>query len=168
MLTHAPSPEEITGWKRVYNEYKTRLKPNRKTGAELFSYLQSCYPLRTLVDLRADQVVIQNILQNEVFSCEMPEGILPTPVCCIVEPAGSGESLYREQDVCFKGIDIFVGIDLVTGYFLVEGSSLLWDKLCAFRGLSETDLSNFYSVAEYVYCLSRFGLLEQTLAESTV
>jgi len=164
MLMHAPSPEEIAGWKQVFQAYHDRIRPNRKTGAQLYGCLQSRYPIRVLNDRRADQVVIQNVLQNEVLARELPNGILPNPVCCIVEHAGKGETLYQEQDACFKSIEIFVGIDLVTGYFLVEGSSLLWDELFAFRGLSETDLSNFYSVAEYIACLNRFGLLEQTLS----
>lgn len=165
MLTHAPSPADIAGWKRIYREYGTRLKPNRKTGAELYEYLQSRYALRALSDHHADQVVIQNVLQNEALARELPNGILPDPVCCIVANAGNGEALCQEQDACFKNMQIFVGIDLVSGHFLVEGSSLLWDDLYAFRGLNETDLSNFYCVAEYIFCLKRFGLLAEALAE---
>ena len=47
----------------------------------------------------------------------------------------------------------------------MEGSSLLWDELYAYRGLNEPELENYYSVAEYVSCLNRFGLLEETLAK---
>lgn len=165
MLTHEPSKEEIATWQQVFRTYHARLKPNRNTGADLFAYLQDHYPLRVLKDPKADQVVIQNILLNQTLADELPPGAAPSPVCCIVERGGAGEALYREQDACFQSIDIFVGIDLVSGYFLVEGSSRLWDELYAFRGLNANDLENFYSVAEYVACLQRFGLLEQVLEQ---
>lgn len=161
MLTHEPTMEEIAGWKQMFAAYRPRLKPNRKSGEELLTYLRSRYPLRMLADAKADQVVIQNILLNESLARELPPGGAPSPVCCIVEPVGAGEALYQEQDACFAGIEIFVGIDLVTGYFVVEGSSRLWDELYAFRGLNENDLENYYSVAQYIACLKRFDLLDQ-------
>ena len=161
MLTHEPTIEEIAGWKQVFTAYKPRLKPNRKSGEEVLTYLRSRYPLRDLADADADQVVIQNILLNESLARELPPGGASQPVCCLIERVGAGDALYREQDACFAGIEIFVGIDLVTGYFVVEGSSLLWDELYAFRGLNERDLSNCYSVAEYIACLERFDLLDQ-------
>lgn len=165
MLTHEPSAEEIAAWTSVFDAYHARLKPNRKTGAELQAYLLAHYPLRPLTDAQAERVVCENILQNEPFARELPPGAAPNPVCFLVERAGSGESLYREQDACFRGIDIFVGLDLVTGFFCVEGSSRLWDELFAFRGLNEADRNNRYCVAEYVSCLERFGLLEQVLRD---
>lgn len=161
MLMHEPSAEDIANWKQVFAAYRPRLKPNRKSGEELLTYLRSHYSLRALQDADADQVVIQNILLNEPLARELPPGAAPKPFCCIVEPVGAGEALYREQDACFAGIEIFVGIDLTTGYFVVEGSSRLWDELYAFRGLNETDLENYYSVAQYIACLRRFDLLDQ-------
>lgn len=55
------------------------------------------------------------------------------------------------------------GIDLTTGYFCVEGSSRLWDELYVFRGLDETDIQNFYCVAEYISNLKKFDQLESVL-----
>jgi len=161
MLTHEPTIQDIATWKQVFAQYRPRLKPNRKSGETLLAYLRSRYSLRMLHDSRADQVVVQNILLNESLASELPSDAAPKPVCCIVESVGAGEALYQEQDACFQGIEIFVGIDLVTGYFVVEGSSRLWDELYAFRGLNETDLANYYSVAEYIACLERFDLLDQ-------
>ena len=40
---------------------------------------------------------------------------------------------------------------------------MLWDELYAFQGLDETDIQNFYCVAEYVSCLKRFGLLDKII-----
>lgn len=165
MQTTLATEEEIASWKRVYQEYKPRLKPNRISGAMLYDYLDSRYPLRPLDDQRAHQMVTDNILKNECFTWQLPAGTLPEPVCCVIEPVGSGEKLYRAQDAVFAGCEIIVGIDLISGYFLVEGSSALWDELYAHRGLNESDLDNFYCVAEYISCLSKFGLLEETLSK---
>ena len=165
MQTTQATQDEIAAWKRIYAEYKPKLQPNRITGAALYAYLESRYPLRPLDDARANQIVVSNILENSCFARDLPPDALPEPVCCIIERNGAGTKLYESQDAVFSGIDIFVGIDLASGYFTVEGSSLLWDELYAHRGLNEADLENFYSVAEYVSCLTRFGLLEETLAK---
>ena len=163
MLTHPPTQSDLGDWKRVYAQYRGSLHPNRISGAELYAYLGEHYPLIPLDDPRMDQIVACNILENEVFSRELPQGAEPDPVCCAVAPSGAGEALYSGQDEIFSGCPILVGIDLVSGYFLVEGSSLLWDELYARRGLNENDLANEYVVAEYIACLQRFGLLEETL-----
>lgn len=163
MQNHAAGREEIDSWKRTFAEYRDRLVPNRKSGEELFAYLESRYRLTPPEGGRAEQTVVLNILENECFARELPSGAAPDPVCRIVEPDGAGDALYRAQDELYSGCKILVGIDLVSGYFSVEGSGLLWDELCAYRGLNENDLKNYYSVAEYIACLRRFGLLEQTL-----
>lgn len=161
-LTQATG-DDLARWKRVFAEYRPRLKPNRISGAALYAYLDSRYPLEPMEDTRVGQMVIDNILMNDCFACELPFGRLPEPVYCVIEPVGAGAALYRAQDAVFSGCDIIVGIDLVSGYFLVEGSSALWDELYAHRGLNETDLENPYCVAEYIDCLSRFGMLEEAL-----
>ena len=162
MLTHLATTEDIAQWRLTAERYREQLSPNRIPGSELYAYLQSRYPLLPLDDARANQVVISNILENKVFAADLPEGVSPEPVCCLIERSGAGETLYQAQEAVFSGCDIFVGIDLVSGYFCVEGSGLLWDELFAHRGLSENDLKNDYMVAEYIACLSRFGLLEST------
>lgn len=164
MQTTPVTKEDIASWEKIYAEFRPKLKPNRISGRDLYSYLVSRFPILPLDDPRAKQVVSQNILQNECFSRELPQGQAPEPVCCVVQRTGDGEILYRAQDAVFSGCDIFVGIDLASGYFLVEGSSLLWDELYAHRGLDEIDLENKYAVAEYIGCLNRFNMLKETLA----
>lgn len=165
MLNHAATEEDVSSWKRTYAEYRDRLKPNRKSGAELYDYLSSRYRLLPVDDARADRTVVSNILENEAFARDLPKGAKPCPVCSFVEPVGAAETLYRNRDALYYGCEILVGIDLSSGYFLVEGSDLLWDELYCYRGLNENDLNNFYSVAEYVACLNRFGLLKQALKD---
>lgn len=163
MLTQPATPELMESWKRTFAQYKGRFLPNRKPGAELKEYLCSKYPLREETSVTARRVVTENILANKPLADELPRGRQPEPYCAVVLCEGAGAALYAAQDELFTGIDIFVGIDLVSGYFLVEGSSLLWDELFAYRGLSKTDLENYYLVAEYVSCLERFHLLDSVL-----
>ena len=164
MQTTPPTRQDLTRWKQVYAEYRPQLVPNRISGAALYAYLESHYPLLMQEDPRARSLVTQNIFANESLARQLPEGRSPEPVCVVIEPVGAGLALYRAQDAVFEGCEILVGIDLVSGYFLVEGSSLLWDELYAHRGLNEGDLDNVYSVAEYIACLTRFDMLVAVLS----
>lgn len=163
MLMQAATPEMVERWKAVHREYGHRLCPNRKTGAEVAAYLAGKYPLTEQQDNSAIKVVARNVLDNRCLAEKLPPGASPSPVAYIVRNEGSAGMLYDNQDECFKGMEILAGIDLASGYYTVEGSSLLWDELCAYQGLDEQDLKNCYCVAEYVDCLRRFGLLEKTL-----
>lgn len=163
MLMQEPTPEMVENWKKVWREYKDRLRPNRKSGTELVEYLKKHYPVRELKDEKAIRMVTLNVLDNEPFAEKLPEGAAPLPVCFIVRNDGEGKRLYEAQDEVFKNIEILVGIDLASGCFFVEGSSLLWDELFAFQGLDERDINNYYLVAEYISCLEKFGVLESTI-----
>ncbi len=163
MQTKQPTAEDIAHWKKLFAEYGPRLKPNRIGGAQLYDYLRAHYGVLPMQEARLKKIISDNITKNECFNRELPSGVSPDPVCCKIARDDAAASLYAAQDAVYSGCDIIVGIDLVSGYFLVEGSSLLWDELYAQRGLNETDLSNYYSVAEYISCLQRFGLLDQVL-----
>ena len=103
------------------------------------------------------------MLDNAPFAEKLPKGMKPSAVTFFVENTGIGRILYEKKDEVFTEEKIFVGVDIVSGYFCVEGSSMLWDELYAFQGLDETDLQNFYCVAEYISCLKRFGMLEDII-----
>ena len=73
----------------------------------------------------------------------------------------SADASFSDSDLILNiGGDSYtcaVGIDTVTGFFTVEGSTLLWDELCAARGLDEKDVQNAVSVAQYVAARERLG-----------
>ncbi len=161
MLMQEATPEMVERWRKTWKEYKDRLSPNRKTGKEVLEYLKSRYPLKESDDPKAKQVVIDNVLYNEPYAEKLKAE--PSAVAFIVENEGSGRHLYENQDEVFRGIRIFAGVELESGYFHVEGSSILWDELYAFRGLDETVIQNPYCVAEYISCLEKAGLLDNTL-----
>ncbi|MDD2969570.1 MAG: hypothetical protein PHT89_04355 [Lachnospiraceae bacterium] len=163
MLIQEVTPQMITEWKEIWNQYKDKLSPNRKSGQEVLDYLAMKYPLKELLDDRAMQVVIDNVIHNKVYAEKLPSGIIPFVRAFIIENTGIAKELYDNQDEIFKKVSIFVGIDLMSGFVHVEGSSLLWDELYAFQGLDEKDIQNYYSVAAYISCLKRFGLLNGTI-----
>jgi len=161
MLMSKVTPEMLQEWKQVYKEYKDRLLPNRKSGQEIVNYLSSKYSLTETHDDKATEAVALNVLANKPFSEKLPTGIKPSPVTFYIENEGNGKILFENQDELFKGNSIFVGVDLSSGVYFAEGSSMLWDELCAFQGLDKNDIENYYCVAMYISCLKRFGLLEQ-------
>lgn len=163
MLMQEATPEMREVWRVTWNEYKDRLLPNRKSGAEIVAYLSDNYLLTEIYDDEALQVVTENILNNEPLAEKVPVGNTTSPVAFFVKNSGKGTTLYENQDELFKDIKIFVGVDLTSGFFCVEGSSMLWDELCAFQGLDEKDIQNPYCVAEYISCLKRFGLLNKII-----
>ena len=159
MLTQEPTAEIVREWQKIHREYAGTLRPNRRSGPEVVEYLLSRYPAVEETDPKLRQVVIDNVLNNEHDAMKLPEGAVPKAAVYSIPDTGTGKPLYAQQDAVFQGIPILVGVELVTGFFLVEGSSLLWDELLAFRGLDTDDLTNFYLTAEYVGCLQRFGKL---------
>ncbi len=163
MLMQEATPEMLEAWKATWNEYKDILLPNRKEGADIVAYLSNNYSVIETYDKEALQMVTENILNNKPLAEKIPVGKTPSPVAFFVKNSGKGKTLYENQDEVFKGIKIFAGVDLISGFFCVEGSSMLWDELCAFRGLDEKDLQNPYCVAEYISCLKRFGLLNKII-----
>jgi hypothetical protein len=165
MLTRKATPEMIRVWKDTSATYRPLLYPNRKTGFEILAYLTGKYPVRELPGESLGEVISDNVLLNECFARKIPDGKIPEAAGFLIENTGTGKTLYENQDDFFRGSPIIAGVEVHSAYFMVEGSSLLWDELFAFRGLDEEDLENYYLVAEYVACLKRFGLLDHVLAQ---
>ncbi len=163
MLLEEATPEMVQSWKITYDTFHSRLKPNKKTGDEIVSYLTRKYPATSLTDTRITQVVTDNVLLNECHAKKIPAGENPVVQTYLIENTGMGTSLYHNQDDIFQGLDIIVGFEIESAFFMVEGSSQLWNELFAFRGLDADDLSNTYLVAEYIACLKEFDMLESVL-----
>lgn len=166
MLMQEPVPELVKKWKAIYVEYKTKLYPNKKTALEIIEYLKQKYPITEKTEQELKQVVVNNVLLNECYSKKLPNSKTPVAKVFYIENMGLGKHLYEKQDDVFKGNNIIVGVELNSAFFMVEGSSMLWDELFAFRGLDEDDLNNFYLVAEYITCLQKFDMLETVLARA--
>ncbi|WP_324359744.1 hypothetical protein [Acetivibrio sp.] len=171
MITEKPTIDMLEEWKSIWMQYKDMLKPNRKSGKELIEYLQNKYILTEINEKRALDAIIYNVTMNKVHAEKLPAGKTPIPRAFYLERAGNGEIFYRDEnkdpDDVWNGsiTKIFTGIDEVTGFFMVEGSTMLWDEMCAFQGLDEKDLQNFVCVAQYINALKRFDLLKNILPE---
>jgi hypothetical protein len=157
MLRRPATPALLQQWQAIWQENRPLLQPNRKSGAQVLTWLEKNYPLTPLLDDNARQVVADNVLLNEPHRQKLPPGVLPQPLTFTVDNRGAGAALYAAQLPDEAGQRIFVGLDLVSGYYTVEGSCRLWDEMFAFRGLDQADLENCYLVAEYIGCRERCG-----------
>lgn len=163
LITQAPDRKTLEKWKALWEKQKDVLKPNRKSGKEILSYLESNYPLTEIFDDDALDVVSENVLMNE-FSAEKLCGKQPVPKAFYLENSGKGKKFYlpeNQDPLSLWGEEItriFVGIDITSGFFTVEGSTLLWDELCAFRGVDEADLQNYAVTAMYIEAKERLKM----------
>lgn len=164
MLMQEATPEMVKIWKAIYAEYKVQLYPNKKPALDIIGYLKHKYPLIEVTDKGWEQDVLDSVLLNEYDVKKLPDGKIPVAIVYSIINTGNGKILYEKQDDIFKGINIIVGVEIETATFTVEGSSILWDELFAFRGLDEDDLNNFYLVAEYITCLKKFDMFDSVLS----
>lgn len=140
--------QQIEEWKKIFEKYKTLLVPNRKTGQEIVDYIIAKYNVDKFEDDEANKVVYYNVMENELLKSKLKGDEKPIPV-----------TFYLKSE----NKEVFLGVDLVSGFYCVEDDEDLWDEICAFQGLDEDDLSNYYRVAEYINCLNKFGILEDVL-----
>lgn len=146
MLTCEPTPEMLAEWKRIYNEYCGKLKPNRKSGVEINDYFCRKYRFDKFDSQSFFDVVKFNITENEPNREKLQEGAAPVIAA------------YKSDD-----LSILVGIDLVTGFFHIEGENTnkvteIYDDLFLYRGLDEKDIKNYFLVAQYIKCLDNKNL----------
>ena len=161
MITKEPTHADLEALKQIWTQYKDQLQPNRKSGMELLHYLQKKFVLTERFDEHAIRAISDNVTMNSHSAEKIPaEGKL-IPRAFFLENAGAGTYLYQPENQDAPDLwdgkvsRIFVGVELTTGEFMVEGSTLLWDELYAFRGLDEQDLQNYVCVALYINCCNR-------------
>ena len=147
MLMQEPTEEMIRKWKDIYNIYKNKLVPNKKSGLEIIEYLKSKYSIIEIENQELEKVVYDNIVLNE-YSKSKLNGKDPTIRLFEV----NDKELYLKQDAVFKGTKIIIGIESNTSYIFIEGSSVLYDELIAFSGLDKKDIQNYFLVAQYIRC----------------
>lgn len=153
MLTRKATSKDIKQWNRIWNEYKDKLKPNRKSGNEIIEYLMKKYCLEVINDEKLSEVVKSNIMNNKCHLEKLPSGTTPDIKTFYIINTDESKSLYINRPDIYKDMRIFIGIDQVTGFFHIEGSETLWDELYCFRGLDEKDIQNPFLVAEYIKCM---------------
>ena len=170
MIMSEPTPQMIDEWKTTFEQYKDKLRPNKKAAHQILEYLKREYSLIDCTDdmttdgtAKMSEIVTGNITMNECYADKIPVGATLNPQVFIIENTGKGKALYDRQEEIFKGNRIIVGIEFETAYYMVEGSSYLHDELRAFQGLDSQDLTNSFLVWEYIDCLKKFNLLDSAL-----
>lgn len=128
--------ELVKEWKRIFETYRSSMRPNRKTGSEVDSYFRGKYPYSIYKNEKFKKAVAFNIVKNEHSRNKLPEETKPDI-----------------KGYCIN--DVFVGIDVVSGEFHVESNDIskaipIYDDLFIYRGLDEEDLDNYFLVAEYI------------------
>lgn len=156
MICEPVSEKKLAEWRETYEQFKGRLKPNKKASKEVVNYLKNKYNVEQLFDEKHLMLVYESVVNNAFFRKKLLPGQVPTPVFFLVKNDNASKFLYENQENFWDNCAILVGIDLVTGYLYVEGSCLLYDELYAFQGLDELDLENFVRVADYVECIKKF------------
>lgn len=132
-------------------------------------YLQSNYSLTEVTDEEALAVISENVSMNRYFAEKLADGQMPLLKAFYLENIGNGHKFYLYENKDHPDLwggeitKIFIGVDLSSGFYMVEGSTMLWDELCAFQGVDEKDLENFVVVAGYINALKRFGKLDSAI-----
>lgn len=143
MLISEPTPDMINCWKRIYDDNRERLKPNRKSGVQIDDYFRKKYMPDSFDSDEYRDIVKENIMLNTFSKDKLPVGKTPDIRCYKID----------------KG-SVIVGIDLVTGFIHVECRDIskmeeIYDDLFVYRGLDEDDLTNYFLVAQYIQCLEK-------------
>lgn len=157
MLMQEPTENMINEWKEIFNQYKNKIKPNKKEGLDIIKYLENHYSIMEIHDNELENIVEGNIKGNE-FNLNKLKGEEPIIRVFELNNIEKNKELYDKQDKIFKGTKIIVGIELKTSFIFVEGSSYLYDELMAFTGLDDKDITNYFLVAEYIKCKEKFNI----------
>lgn len=141
MLTTEVTQAMIEEWKRIFDIHHSLMTPNRKTGMEVDGYFRNKYSYQILDSPEFKKVVEFNIMENEHSRSKLPKGMKPDINTYCVE-------------------NVLVGIDISSGEFCVECEDIkkavpIYDDLFVYRGLDDSDLKNYFLVAEYVKLTQR-------------
>ena len=145
MLTEEPTEEMVREWRRIHSECRGKLKPDRKTGAQVNAYFTDRYSPEHYSSPEFVAVVKDNIMLNEHNREKLSSGAHPE---ILTYTLGNGS--------------VLVGIDLTTGFIHVESEDIqrsaeIYDELFLFRGLDEKDLDNCFLTAQYIQCKKQKG-----------
>lgn len=142
MITHKATRRDIERWRRIYEQNRSSLVPNRISGTELEHYFVEKYAPQPYADADFLSVVEGNLLENDVHREKLPAGAQPDVAA-----------------YCLDG-EVLVGIDRTTGFFHVECADIrraaaVWDDLFVRRGLDARDADNFVTTAQYLLLTQR-------------
>lgn len=165
MITGQPDEKTLSEWKELWMRYKDGLHPNRKSGRELLTYLQSNYALRERFDPTALDAVSWSVMSNEYLAEKLPAGRQPIPRSFLLKTRGRGEnSILRKIRIARScGAPpvrkFWWGWTWPAGIIWCKGVPCFGTSFGAFQGLDERDLQNYVITAQYIRALERVGKL---------
>ena len=136
MLTSKPTKKMIDNWKKIYDENKSLMQPNSKSGEELNAYFKSKYDFEECGNLEYGSLIKESIITNKFYKEK------------VVDESKIEVKVYKKSNV-------IVGIEMQTGYFQVESEDIslmesIYDNLFLYRGLDKYDLKNYFVTAQYI------------------
>lgn len=153
----------VREWIDTYKKYSSILKPNQKAITEVIGYVKSKYPIEENKFEKYKSVAIDNITMNKVFTEKIPNKNELNPIVFSIKNEGNARTLYENQEAIYKDFPIIIGMESETGFVLVEGSKELHDEIVAFKGLDSRELTNFYLVSNYIWCLKKYNKLSEVI-----
>ncbi len=149
--------KEMIESKEIYNKYKDKIKPNKKSGIDIIRYLENNYPVVELKNNDLEQDITFNIKSNKFYSNKL-SGEKPIIKVFKVNNIGNGKKLYSKQEKVVDEKTIMVGIELQTSFIFVEGSNYLYEELMAYTGLDEEDIKDSYLLLQYIKYKEKFKM----------
>lgn len=149
--------KEMIKANEIYNKYKDKIRPNKKSGLDIIKYLENNYSVTELENEDLEGAISFNIKSDEFYSNKL-NGENPIIRVFKINNIGRGKELYKKQEKVFQGKEIVVGIELKTSFIFVEGSNYLYEELIAYIGLDKEDMKDYYLVSQYIKCKEKFEI----------
>lgn len=170
-------------WRALYDQYISRLRPNKKDAQCVLDYIRNHYPTEEFDSPTLKKVVYLNALGYRNYLPDDVEEKMNAQdvVALILKNEGTGKHLYDTQEedyyawekknqwisgaekFVFEKIDILIGIEMHSGFMYIEGSRRLTEEIILYQGLNEKELTNVYLVATYVEIAQERNQLESIL-----
>lgn len=157
MLMQETNEEMMKICKEIYNQYKDKIKPNKKSGESIIKYIQDKYPTIDVEASQLEDMILQDMMSNDFFKDKLGNR-KPNVKIFGIKDEGKGHKLYVKQNEEFDEGLIFIGIEMQTSAIFVKESRDLYEELIAFVGLDKEDIKNEFLVAQYILCKEKFKM----------
>ena len=141
--------KEMIKSKEIYNKYKNKIQPNKRSGIDIIKYLENNYPITELESEDLEEDIAFNIRNDEFYSNKL-NGENPIIKVFKINNTGNGKQLYNNQERVFGEETIMVGIEMQTSFIFVKASNNLYEELTAYTGLDQEDIKDCYLVSQYI------------------
>lgn len=157
MLMQETNEEMMKICKEIYNQYKDKIKPNKKSGESIIKYILDNYPTIDVEASQLEDMILQDMMSNDFFKDKLGNR-KPNIKIFVIKDEEKGHDLYIKQNEECEGNLIFIAIEMQTSAIFVKDSRDLYEELVAFTGLDKEDIKNEFLVAQYIQCKKKFKI----------